>query len=106
MVYEPDAPSGRTLSLTLTCPHDLGYEPWNGKRIVLRATDVHAMQLFTWPVVGGETVTGVHPHISERMREVLLRSTLRRSWPFEVHVEIASGSWLEFICEKVEIVVV
>ena len=75
MVYEPDAPSGRTLSLTLTCPHDLGYEPWNGKRIVLRATDVHAMQLFTWPVGGGETVTGVHPHISERMREDLLRST-------------------------------
>ena len=73
IVFDTSDDAGRVVRWTLRCPEDLGYSPWNGKELVLVATDV-AMFWYhiAWGVLGPETINGIQSGISDAARESVM----------------------------------
>ena len=71
LVLDVAADGTRSLALTLECPSDLGYAPWNGKTIVLTAEDVYACTQRFWPVLGQESVDFIKSGVSEEFKSNL-----------------------------------
>ena len=84
-----------------------GYEPWNGKRLVIVASDVAISEQFVFGVVGTETVDAIRPGISPDVREKLVPAKQMglRFPELEFTVFLHSGSVLEVVCKALHIVV-
>jgi hypothetical protein len=98
-------PNGRSIKLSMRCPADLGYAPWEGENLVLVAIDVAMSQHVMWGVTGPETIDAIRPGISASARERAMDASRRGAlFPsLEFTVSFHSGSSLEVVCEHVEV---
>lgn len=105
MLYDASSERGRVLRWTVHCPEDLGYEPWNGRTLVLTAVNVAMLKHMMWAVAGPDTVDAVRPDTSNDMREKMAEAQrLGVRFPsIEFTMTMHSGSWMEVVCEKLEI---
>jgi hypothetical protein len=51
VLYDTSNDADRSIKMTMSCPKDLGYEPWAGKNLTLIATGVALMDFITHNVV-------------------------------------------------------
>jgi hypothetical protein len=105
LLYDISNDAGRSLKLTMRCPEDLGYAPWNGKTLVLTAIDVAIGSFFVCSVEGPETIDAVRAGISSTVREstTAARRMGARFPNLEFSVSFHSGSELEIICQEIQI---
>src|ERR1700722_2618026 len=68
MVYDASSDAGRSIMLIMSCPRDLGYEPWNSRNLTLIATKVAMAKQLVWGTAGGETIDAIRPGISDGTR--------------------------------------
>ena len=105
--YDASDKSSRSVVLTINCPTDLGYAPWEGRVLVLTAVDVAAFRYMAWGIAGGEeTIAAIRPGISNVLRESTTEAKQSGvCFPcLEVTVVFNSGSLLELICRNIEII--
>lgn len=97
--------AGRSITLTMRCPTDLGYAPWEGKKLVLAAIDVAVSKHVLWGVAGPETIDAVRAGVSTGVREsiVEVRRTGVRFPNLELTISFHSGSALEVVCRELQV---
>ena len=95
----------KSIALTMRCPDDLGYAPWEGKTLTLALVDVRASRQFLWSTHGSESLDAIRPGISDEMRQEILRATkLGARYPgLECTLVFHSGSWIESICRELQV---
>jgi hypothetical protein len=104
--YDTAGESDWPIRLTLLCPADSGFAPWEGKHLTLVATDVVRSQHVVCQVRGGETFDNVKRGVSASLRDGAMRGRPAGvTFNFEVTITFISGSTLEIICQKLEIAV-
>ena len=107
IVYDASASGGcRELRISMTCPSDLGYEPWAGKSVVLVATDVAALTQTVWGwVTAAETIDAIRPGVSAafQKRTMPARKQGARYPELEFTASFHSGSVLEVICKDLQV---
>jgi len=96
---------GRSIKLSIRCPTDLEYAPWEGKDLVLAAIDVALSRHVMWGVAGPESIDAIRPGVSAAARESTLDARRRgiRFPSIELSISFHSGSSLEVICERLEV---
>ena len=107
VLYDASSESVRSIKLSMRCPTDLGYAPWDGKGLVLVAIDVAVSKHIVWGVAGAETIDAVRPGISAAVRESTREARRMgvRLPSLEFTVSFHSGSELEVICDRLEVAV-
>ena len=70
--YDTSAETEKVIELNLSCPTDLGYAPWDGKRLVLSAINVAASNHFLRATMGSDTIDAVRSGISNYFREQMM----------------------------------
>src|SRR5580658_3324914 len=96
MVYDASSDAGRSVTLIMRCPRDLGYEPWNGKNLTLIATKVAMANQLIWGTGGVETIDAIRPGISDVMRRSIdeAQKMGARFPELELSISFHSGSTL------------
>src|SRR4051812_11545832 len=69
VAYEA-ATDERQITIEFSCPSDLGYAAWEGKTLVLTASDVVTSR-HTMAPVGWATIDSIRPHISPEFERFL-----------------------------------
>lgn len=87
-----------SIRLTLSCPTDLGYAPWEGRVLVLLAADVVRSNHSVCSVVGSETFDQIDPGVSQTLQANASREG--RSGREAFTIAFISGSTLEVICQE------
>jgi len=87
-----------SIRLTLRCPTDLGYVPWEGKVLVLLVADVIRSNYSVCGAIGPETFDRINPGISHMLQEDA--SQLGQSGEYAFTITFISGSILEVICQE------
>jgi len=97
----------RSLSISMDCPHDLGYQPWAGRRIVLTAVDVAAIRQSVWATANPETIDAIRPEITTDFQKNTagFRRLGVRFPSLEFTASFHSGSALEVICESLQVTI-
>ena len=105
IVYDASGEAGRNVTCTMRCPGDLGYAPWQGKTLVLKAIDVAMFRHLGWGVAGMETISAIRPGISDAAQESTIdaRTAGVRFPNIEFTMDMHSGSTMEVICSQLEI---
>lgn len=102
VVYEPADQDSPSLTLHLKCIEDLGYPPWDGKKLRIVASGLVMLRLVGWGVIGRDSVDRVRPSVSAEARESTME--VRRhatSFPaVEFTLLLHSGGFIECICEQ------
>ena len=95
----------RSIKLTMQCPADLGYAPWDGRNLVLTAFGVVVSKYNTCPVAGIETIDTVRPGVSAVVQESTIKARrMGMHFPnLEFTISFSSGSGLEVICEELHV---
>jgi len=109
MTYEPKDDGRRSLHLLISCPDDLGYEPWDGQNLQIMLSDVAALRCTAWGIsTGPETIDAIRFGVSD----VLLRETERsklagiRFPTLQMLFALHSGSQIEVIADRYDLLVV
>src|ERR1043166_7436912 len=72
--YDVSNPDERTLRLELICPEDLGYPPWEGKTLELKAMGVLLFRYTAWGyVIGLESMDAWRVGVSDATQVDLQR---------------------------------
>jgi hypothetical protein len=97
----------RSLSISMDCPGDLGYEPWAGRRIVLTAIEVAAIRHSVWATANSETIDTIRPGITTDFQKSTagFRRLGVRFPDLEFTASFHSGSALEVICESLQVAI-
>jgi hypothetical protein len=105
IVYDFAQDDERSIELTMRCPDDSGYAPWEGKTLTLVLVDVRASRQFLWSQRNPESLDAIRPGISDDMRlEVSSATRLGGRYPgLECTVVFHSGSWIESICRELRV---
>ena len=105
IAYDFTREDGKSIALTMRCPEDLGYAPWEGKTLTLVLVDVRASRQILWSTHGLESLDAVQPGISDDMRQEILRTTKlgARYRGLECTLVFHSGSWIELICRELQV---
>jgi hypothetical protein len=105
VIYDTLSDAGRSITLTMRCPTDLGYPAWEGKDLVLTAIDVAVSKHVLWGVAGPETIDAVRSGVSTSLRESTeeVRRAGGRFPSLEVTISFHSGSSLEVVCRELRI---
>jgi hypothetical protein len=102
--YDTAGETDWPIKLTLLCPIDSGFAPWEGKRLVLAATDVVSSKHVVFQVMGTETFDYVKPGVSASLRQSTMKGRPADvSFNFEFTITFISGSTLEVICKGLEV---
>ena len=92
----------RSIELTIECPPDLGYPPWDGKRIVLAAVDVAVSEHLAFSIVNPESIDRIRPGVSAPFRARLdgaIKIGMRIP-DLAFTISFHSGSTLQVMCEQ------
>jgi hypothetical protein len=105
VIYDTVSEAGRSITLTMRCPTDLGYPAWEGKDLVLAAVDVAVSKHVLWGVAGPETIDAVRAGVSTSLRDSTeeVRRAGGRFPSLEVTISFHSGSLLEVVCHELQI---
>jgi hypothetical protein len=106
VVYDAAKDSVRSVKLTMDCPRDLGYAPWEGKKLVLFANDVWLMNhTARGGIAGLEIIDAIRSGISNATQESTKEARrLGMQFPnVELSVSFTSGSEIEIICRTLEV---
>jgi hypothetical protein len=105
ILYDTSSDAGQSIRLTMRCPTDLGYAPWEGKNLVLAAIDVAMSKHVVCGVAGPETIDAVRPGISAAVRESTMEARRMgvRFPSLEFTISLHSGSALEVICQELQV---
>ncbi len=105
VVYDASNDTSQSIKLTMRCPHDLGYSPWQGKTIQLVAVDVALVKYLVFGVAGAETIDAVRSGISKEAQESTLEARRMgvRFPSMECTICFHSGSVLEVICQELQV---
>jgi hypothetical protein len=103
--YDTANDAGRSITLTMDCPSDLGYAAWEGRQLVLAAIDVAVAKHVLWGVARPETIDAVRAGVSTSVRESTekWRRKGARFPNLEFTISFHSGSSLEVICRELQI---
>ena len=89
------APDGeRHIRLSLRCPSDSGYTPWQGRNLVLIANDVSLSQHLTVGNPTPETIDAVHPSISLQSRGIMDMAAQLGARPGSTELTISFHRWI------------
>jgi hypothetical protein len=91
-----------SITWTFDCPHDLGYEPWNGKYVRLDAIGVLAMKHFVaGGQIGFESINWIRAKTELLVAEIAnVPASMRSSYPIEFTILYHSGSVHDVICRE------
>jgi hypothetical protein len=106
VIYDASNSLGRMVKLAIRCPADLGFAPWEGKTLVLVATDVVVSKHVVWGwVTAPETIDAVRPGVTTAVRESTMeaRRMGERLPNLEFTICFHSGSMLEVICRDIQV---
>jgi hypothetical protein len=106
MSFDTSANGERLVTIRIRCPADLGYSLWDGKTLLLMATDVAFSRHVVWGYVAGpEVVDAIRPGVSDAVQESTIEARLRGAhFPkTEFTMTFVSGSVLEIICDSLQI---
>ena len=105
VLYDSSRAAGQSIRLTMRCPTDLGYAPWQGKNLVLAAIDVAVSKHVVCGVAAPETIDAVRPGISAAVRESTMEARRMgvRFPNLEFTISLHSGSSLEVICQELQV---
>jgi hypothetical protein len=105
VLYDASSDAGRSIKLVMRCPTDLGYAPWEGKRLQIVAADVALMKHVLWGVAGPETIDAIRSGVSDAVRESTMeaRRMGARFPSLEFTISFSSGSAIELICQEVQV---
>ncbi len=100
LTYNAPGSGPRSIELTFDCHPDLGYAPWEGKRLVLVAVDVFASEHFVFAIANSESIDAIRPGVSLQLRERLATAIQMGVYfpDLAVTVSFSSGSSLQLIC--------
>ena len=102
--YDTAGETDWPIRLTLLCPPDSGYAPWEGKRLALVATGVASSKHVVFQIMGTETFIDVKSQVSASLRESTMKGRpVGVSFSFEFTIGFRSGSTLEVICQRLEV---
>ena len=104
-LYDASSESGRSITLTMRCPTDLGYAPWAGRSLVLAAIDIAVSQHIVFGLAGTETIDAIRPGVSTGLQEST-REARRAGVRFpdvEFTISFHSGATLEVICRDLQV---
>jgi hypothetical protein len=88
----------------MRCPDDLGYEPWEGKLLVLAAIDLVGSKHIVYCVAGSEIIDHINPGVSLVFRESAMKGKPTGvHFNFEFTITLISGSTLEIICQELQV---
>lgn len=68
LIYNAPGSGPRSIELTFDCPPDLGYAPWEGKRLVLVAAHVFVSEHFVFAIAGPESINAIRAGVSPQLR--------------------------------------
>jgi hypothetical protein len=107
IVYDASSSDGRSVTMSILCPRDLGYEPWNGRHLTLVSTKLAMAKQLVWCTAGVETIDAIRPGISRETRQSIEEAQKRgaRFPELELTISFHSGSTLELICQGMEFVI-
>ena len=104
VLYDTSGDTGWSIRLTILCPDDMGYAPWDGKLLVLSAINVERSNYAVCGVAGSETFDHAYPGVSEALRKGAMKgSKVDLHFNFEFTITLISGSRLEVICQDLQI---
>ena len=108
LAHEISSDGVRLIRLTIECPPDLGYEPWEGKTLLLAAVDVAVSQYFLWSVAGPETIDAIRPGVLTDIRARMTEAKeMGMRFPgLEFLISFHSGSLLEVVCKELQVEVI
>jgi hypothetical protein len=103
--YDTSMVDARSIRLSMRCPTDLGYPPWEGKHLVLTANDVAASTHLMYGVVGLETIDAVRAGVSPAFQSSTIEARrMGVRFPcLELTICLSSGSSLEIICRDLQV---
>ena len=101
--YDVGSPDARTLSLVLECPPDLGKAEWDGKTLLVRASDVVLFRLTAWGHCwGNDSLDAWDPGVSDATRAEISRLPAPLP-PVLCTARFQSGSWFELACQALTV---
>ena len=104
VLYNTSGDTDWSIKLTIRCPNDSGYVPWDGKLLVLSVIDVASSNYSVWGVAGSETIDHVYPGVSATLREGTMKGRpIGAHFNFEFTIKFISGSILEVICQDIQV---
>jgi hypothetical protein len=104
IMYDTSGDADWPIRLTILCPDDMGYAPWDGKLLVLSAIDVVRSKHVVCRIANSETIDHVLPRVSVDLREGAVRARGPYAhFNFEFTISFISGSTLEVICQELQI---
>ena len=102
--YEMSGDADWPIRITMRCPEDLGYEPWQGKLLVLAAIDLVGSKHIVYCVAGPESIDHINPGVSLVFRESAMKGKpIGAHFNFEFTITLISGSTLEIICQELQV---
>jgi hypothetical protein len=102
--YDTSGDADWPIRITMRCPEDLGYEPWEGKLLVLAAIDLVGSRHVVYCVAGAETIDHINPGVSSVFRESAIKGKQTdEHFNFELTLTFISGSMLEIICQELQV---
>ena len=106
VIYDASQDAGRLLKLVICCHPDCGYEPWEGKNLVITAVNVAVIKYVVWGwVTAPETIDSIQPGVSKAVEESTMRAKRAgaRFPNLELTISFHSGSQLEIICQDLQV---
>jgi hypothetical protein len=106
VIYDASGDSGRLIRLAIHCHPQSGYEPWEGKELVLAAIDVAVSKHSVWGcVTAPETIDSINPGVSASVQgsTMELRRSVANFRNLAFTISFHSGSSLEVICRELQV---
>lgn len=104
IMYDTSGDDDWPIRLTIRCPDDMGYAPWDGKLLVVSAIGVTRSSHVVCGVRRGETFDHAYPGVSDALRKDAMKSsTVEADFNFEFTITLISGSKLEIICQDLQV---
>ena len=102
LIYNAPGSGPRSIELTFDCPPDLGYAPWEGRRLVLVAVDILVSEHVVFAIANPESIDAIRPGVSAQLRERIAKAIQMgvRLPDLAVTVSFHSGSSLQLICRQ------
>lgn len=102
--YDTSGDAGWSILLTMRCPNDSGYAPWEGKCVVLSAANVVGSKHLVYGVAGREEFDRINVGVSRALRESALKGRPSSTqFNFEFTINFISGSMLEVVCQQLQV---
>jgi hypothetical protein len=102
--YDTSSDIDWPIRLTIRCPDDSGYAPWDGKLLVLSATDVVRSKHLVCCIANSESIGEVSTGVSVDLLEGAMKGRPTSAhFNFEFTICFTSGSKLEIICQDLQI---